>query len=143
MSHTRRLAFAAAALAATFAVLTGGPHPAGAPAAPPPRPPAAPTPQPGGRTTPAPHVLPFATTGKAPERLPAGPQPNAVIPEGIDGCDHAYGGVGQCIPWNFPPSVKPADRCAWLAAHGLQNIPVHGRDRHGLDKSHHGKACER
>jgi hypothetical protein len=89
---------------------------------------------------PAPHVQPFA------RQLPASRvQPKktkaakVVIKEGFDGCDHAYGNRVQCVPWRFPAGVQ--SRCAWLAEHGFAALPVHGRDRHQLDRNRDGIAC--
>jgi hypothetical protein len=88
---------------------------------------------------PVPHVQPFAGQLGGAVRGP-GPKTGPVtIPEGTDGCDHAYGEVGQCVPWQFPPGV--VNRCGWLAAHGFKPLAVHGRDRHGLDRNHDGVAC--
>lgn len=52
----------------------------------------------------------------------------------VDGCDHAYGVRGECVPYNFPSGVgpTPAAKCAWLASHGFRALEVPGKDRHGL-----------
>ncbi|MGH3932921.1 MAG: hypothetical protein ACRDTF_23435 [Pseudonocardiaceae bacterium] len=52
----------------------------------------------------------------------------------VDGCDHAYGVRGECVPYNFPPGVAntPSAKCAWLAAHQFRALEVPGVDRHGL-----------
>ncbi len=59
---------------------------------------------------------------------------------GFDGCDHAYGRIGQCVPWTFP-KMPQADRCAWLLDRGYGRLEVHGRDRHHLDRDKDGIAC--
>ncbi len=52
----------------------------------------------------------------------------------VDGCDHGYGSVNVCVPYNFPPQVgkTPAAKCAYLAAHKFTALEVTGKDRHGL-----------
>lgn len=62
------------------------------------------------------------------------------IPEGYDGCDHAYGTIDQCVPWTFPKMPR-AERCTWLKEKGYGRMEVHGRDRHGLDRDKDGFAC--
>lgn len=109
-------------------------------------------PVPPSQETPAPHILPFAqlpatppATSALPEAaaLPESAVPhvpgNVPIPEGSDGCDHAYGDRSQCVPWRFPPGVT--DRCGWLRAHGFGALSVTGRDRHQIDTNHDGIAC--
>ncbi|HXA57629.1 MAG TPA: hypothetical protein VNW94_00550 [Streptosporangiaceae bacterium] len=97
--------------------------------------------RPAGRAPSAPpHVQPFATQlagARAQGPLPRRPEV-PVVPQ-IDGCDHAYGGIGQCVPWTFPAGVT--DRCGWLRAHGLHSLPVRGKDRQHLDPRHTGTAC--
>lgn len=90
-------------------------------------------------TTPAPHVAPFAQDPGRPPKpalTSASPVP---FPEGADGCDHAYGQRGQCVPWQFPSHT--GDACAWLRSHGFGPLAVHGRDRHELDRDGDGVAC--
>jgi hypothetical protein len=58
---------------------------------------------------------------------------------GVDGCDHGYGEVTQCVPWQFPPGVT--DGCAWLLDRGYGPLEVHGDDRHNLDPNDDGIAC--
>jgi hypothetical protein len=85
-----------------------------------------------------PHILPFARELTGTWSGPAaGPTP-VPIAEGFDGCDHAYGVLRQCVPWNFPTG---AAGCAWLLARYLRALPVNGRDRHHLDTNHDGIAC--
>jgi hypothetical protein len=74
--------------------------------------------------------------------LPALPSPTATLhqPVNIDGCDHGYGERTQCVPWTFPPGTT--DKCAWLAAHGFDAVPVLGKDRHHLDLDGDGIACD-
>ncbi|MGW7195069.1 galactose oxidase-like domain-containing protein [Streptomyces chryseus] len=69
-----------------------------------------------------------------------GPKAGVKLPEGYDGCDHAYGEVSACVPWKFPAKVPAADRCAWLKAKGYGVLDVR-RDRHGLDRNKDGRAC--
>jgi hypothetical protein len=74
--------------------------------------------------------------------LPKLPSPTATLhqPVNIDGCDHGYGERTQCVPWTFPPGTT--DKCAWLAAHGFDAVPVLGKDRHHLDPDGDGIACD-
>jgi hypothetical protein len=74
--------------------------------------------------------------------LPKLPSPTATLhqPVNIDGCDHGYGERTQCVPWTFPPGTT--DKCAWLAAHGFDAVPVVGKDRHHLDPDGDGIACD-
>ncbi|MEU1205849.1 hypothetical protein [Nocardia sp. NPDC005825] len=97
-------------------------------------------PVPAQPQVPDPHVNEFARRPAAPAQPPAARADKAAVPEAVDGCDHAYGSPGQCVPWNFPPRTH--DRCAWLRDHGLAALPVHGkRDRHNLDRNKDGTAC--
>nr|WP_042403236.1 hypothetical protein [Streptacidiphilus carbonis] len=89
-------------------------------------PPAVHVPQPGGsggRTV---------RNGTGPSRVP--------VPANVDGCDHDYGTVNQCVPWTVAGSTT-AERCAWLAAHGFGPLKVHGTDRQHLDSNKDGTAC--
>lgn len=87
-----------------------------------------------------PHVLPFAAQVTGPPVAVMENRPARVpIAEGSDGCDHAYGDLGQCVPWRFPAGVR--DGCDWLRAHGFGSLTVHGRDRHRLDTDADGVAC--
>jgi hypothetical protein len=69
------------------------------------------------------------------------PSPTAKhsVPVDVDGCDHAYGKATQCIPWTFPAGTT--DKCAWLAAHGYEDIAVVGTDRQKLDPDGNKVAC--
>ncbi|MFE5284354.1 hypothetical protein ACFRAQ_05195 [Nocardia sp. NPDC056611] len=97
-------------------------------------------PAPAQPQVPAPHVNEFAQHPAAPAQRPAPPTDKAPVAESVDGCDHAYGTPGQCVPWNFPPRTH--DRCAWLRDHGLTSLPLVGkRDRHNLDRNKDGTAC--
>ncbi|MEV6207300.1 hypothetical protein [Kitasatospora sp. NPDC051914] len=105
----------------------------------------APAQRPASQQTPAPHIHGFARGLKAsPEQLPTSASPVPQEP-GSDGCDHAYGTAGQCVPWVFPPGVGSTTRarCAWLTAHGLGELQVHGRDRMHLDRNRDGIICGR
>jgi hypothetical protein len=88
----------------------------------------------------APYVQPFANGLSAtPQAALSKPTAPVTVDAGIDGCDHAYGSLTQCVPWQFPPGVT--DGCAWLRAHGFGPLAVHGRDRHHLDTNNDGTAC--
>jgi hypothetical protein len=86
------------------------------------------------------YVQPFAAGLSA---SPQGPLPKPTAPvtvsANIDGCDHSYGTISQCVPWEFPAGVT--DKCAWLRAHGFGPLAVHGRDRQHLDTNGDGTAC--
>jgi hypothetical protein len=122
------------------------PHPAEStafPAAPPPSPAtsSAPHPSPARAAAVEPFVQTFADQpGVRP--LPRLPSPTARLsqPVNIDGCDHGYGERTQCIPWTFPPGTT--DKCAWLKAHGFEEVKVLGTDRHHLDPDGDGLACD-
>jgi hypothetical protein len=89
---------------------------------------------------PAPYVQEFGSRSRAPQAGPAAsPTAKRTAQTDIDGCDHAYGTTGQCVPWTFPPGVT--GRCAWLRAHNFGPLPVHGPDRLGLDTNHDQIAC--
>jgi hypothetical protein len=90
---------------------------------------------------PVPHILNFARDLRGQRlKLPAGPQ-RVPVPWNVDGCDHGYGTVNQCVPWTIPASA--GQRCPWLAAHGFGPLKVHGRDRQNLDVNHDGMACDK
>lgn len=89
---------------------------------------------------PAPHILDFARGLRGARlKLPKGPSRVAVAAN-VDGCDHDYGRVSQCVPWTIP--APAADRCQWLAAHGFGPLKVTGRDRLDLDTNRDGVACD-
>ncbi|GAA0425075.1 hypothetical protein Acor_36630 [Acrocarpospora corrugata] len=127
------VALTAAAIAVPSAVLFAA-QASGAPDA---------RPAPVVRATPGPHVLPFAKKLRSPRpRLAARPK-KLDIPASIDGCDHAYGTAGQCVPWDFPKLAKGETRCDWIRAHKLAGITVNNpRDRHRLDPDRNGIACD-
>src|SRR4051794_19351003 len=55
------------------------------------------------------------------------------VPLHVDGCDHRYGTINDCVPWNFPPEFKTYEqKCAYLANHDYQGISVRPPDRHKL-----------
>jgi hypothetical protein len=87
-----------------------------------------------------PYVQPFA---RRPDSTPRRPRPSPTagidLGDGSDGCDHAYGDPGVCVPWRFPDGV--ADKCEWLRARDYKPLKVNGRDRHGLDRNGDGIAC--
>jgi hypothetical protein len=71
--------------------------------------------------------------------LPSPTKTHFVRPN-VDGCDHNYGTVTQCVPWTFPPGTT--DKCAWLAAHGFEELTVAGADRQKLDPDGNRIACD-
>ena len=91
-----------------------------------------------------PEVQPYATelSGRVHTPRPAPSAPPTVGP-GNDGCDHTYGEVGQCVPWDFPAEANTTEeRCAWLRELGFEPpIASRGDDRHGLDPDDDGRAC--
>jgi hypothetical protein len=98
---------------------------------------AAPAANPSGGA-PGPFVQGFGPHGGATK--PAGaPGTKPSLPANLDGCDHTYGNVGQCVPATFPAGVT--DRCAWLRAHNFGPLRVHGPDRLRLDSNHDRIAC--
>ncbi|MET9643087.1 galactose oxidase early set domain-containing protein [Streptomyces syringium] len=80
--------------------------------------------------------------GAHPQHGRAEEKSGVTVPEGYDGCDHAYGDVGQCVPWTFP-RTETGGRCDWLRERGFGPLRVHGRDRHRLDTDRSGVACDR
>lgn len=87
---------------------------------------------------PEPYQPPKSRSSRTPNPRLTTARPHPVD-DSLDGCDNAYGAVGQCVPWTFPPGTE--DGCEWLAGHGFGPLPVHGRDRHGLDRDGDGIAC--
>jgi hypothetical protein len=58
----------------------------------------------------------------------------------VDGCDHNYGEITQCVPWTFPKGTE--DKCAWLAERGFKNLKVAAADRQKLDPDGNRIACD-
>jgi hypothetical protein len=85
----------------------------------------------------APYVQAFGQQSAAP--LPPRHSTRPSIVPYLDGCDHDYGTVGQCVPWSFPAGVT--DRCAWLREHRFGPLRVRGVDRLRLDTNHDRIAC--
>jgi hypothetical protein len=86
-------------------------------------------------------VAPFVQAFGQQSASPRPPQPRtrpSVVPH-LDGCDHNYGTVNQCVPWSFPDGVT--DRCGWLREHHFGALRVRGVDRLGLDTNHDRIAC--
>lgn len=91
---------------------------------------------------PAPYVQPWAhrlppakpKIDKRPKQKP--------VPANVDGCDHAYGVSGQCVPWDLPRLPAGQTVCGFLKELGLDRVKVHGRDRHRLDRDRDGIACD-
>jgi hypothetical protein len=96
------------------------------------------------KTPPAapPHVQPFASALPGVEHRPKKKREQVEVPAKVDGCDHGYGVIEQCVPWSFPPGPRTYEaKCAWLTAHGFTTLRVRGGDRHGLDPDGNGIAC--
>ena len=87
-----------------------------------------------------PYVQDFAGQPGA-KPLPKLPSPTVThsVRANVDGCDHNYGEVTQCVPWTFPPGT--ADKCDWLRERGFKQLRVAGTDRQKLDDDHDGVAC--
>ncbi|MEU4219701.1 hypothetical protein AB0F10_30685, partial [Actinoplanes sp. NPDC026623] len=99
-----------------------------------------PEPAPAAPTA-APFVQSFAQLpGVPPQRPLPSPTGTHYVPSNVDGCDHNYGTITQCVPWTFPAGT--ADRCAWLTAHGFEELRVAGGDRQKLDEDGNGVACD-
>ncbi|MET8148849.1 hypothetical protein ACIBSW_22060 [Actinoplanes sp. NPDC049668] len=110
-------------------------------AAAPPSPPASVPPAPATAATARPLVQTFAQQpGVRPQRPLPSPTGTHHVPANVDGCDHNYGTITQCVPWTFPAST--ADRCAWLAGHGFELLRVVGEDRQKLDSDGNKIACD-
>ena len=87
-----------------------------------------------------PFVQAFANQPGVPAQAPvASPTARLSMAPNLDGCDHDYGTVAQCVPATFPAGVT--DKCAWLAAHGFKNLKVVGVDRQNLDPDGNKIAC--
>jgi hypothetical protein len=92
-------------------------------------------------------IMPYATelsgeTFGAEAEVPAAKRQKAPASAG-DSCDHNYGRVPVCVPWDFPVEIKtPQEKCAYLESHGLKTVPVTGKDRQGLDTDSNGIACD-
>jgi len=100
---------------------------------------ASPAPVPPGSA--APFVQAFANQPGVPAQAPL-PSPTAKLSmaPNLDGCDHDYGTVAQCVPWTFPAGVT--DKCAWLQEHGFVHLKVVGTDRQHLDPDGDRVACD-
>ena len=87
-----------------------------------------------------PFVQSFAEQPGVPAQRPL-PSPTSThyVRPNVDGCDHNYGAITQCVPWTFPAGT--ADKCAWLAGHGFEQLRVVGTDRQKLDRDGNGIAC--
>jgi hypothetical protein len=95
-----------------------------------------------------PRVEPYAT-GMSGKKITASPQAAAkaspaIVPPNVDGCDHAYGTPGLCVPWNFPAGTTSyRQKCAWLKEnHYPEPLSVHGTDRLQLDPDKNKVACD-
>lgn len=135
----------------TWPLLAAGP--AGSPSVPPSVPlgsaaatavPSAPAaPKPGATAAPVaqPFVQSFAgQPGVKPLKPLPSPTGTHFVRPNVDGCDHNYGEVTQCVPWTFPPGTT--DKCAWLAAHGFPALRVAAADRQKLDPDGNRIACD-
>jgi hypothetical protein len=97
----------------------------------------------GGRVEPVaePFVQNFAgQPGVKPLKPLPSPTETHFVRPNVDGCDHNYGTVTQCVPWTFPPGTT--DKCAWLAAHGFEKLKVAAADRQELDPDGNKVACD-
>jgi hypothetical protein len=93
-----------------------------------------------GAQRPAPYIHDFARGLRdKPLKNPSGPH-HVGVAWNVDGCDHDYGTVNQCVPWNIP--APAGQRCQWLAAQGFGPLKVAGRDREHLDTNRDGVACD-
>jgi len=89
---------------------------------------------------PAPYIHDFARGLRdKPLKNPSGPH-HVAVAWNVDGCDHDYGTVNQCVPWNIP--APAGQRCQWLKANGFGPLKVAGRDREHLDTNRDGIACD-
>jgi hypothetical protein len=68
-----------------------------------------------------------------PDKQPAGGNKLPAPPMGMNGCDPAYGGKGQCVPWHIPPTEE--NKCAFLKGKGLSGLKVNGKDRLDIDRT--------
>lgn len=94
-----------------------------------------------------PTIEPYAN-GLSGKKITASPQAAAkaspaIVPPNVDGCDHAYGTPGMCVPWNFPAGVTSyRQKCAWLKDNHYPQVDVHGTDRLQLDPDKNKIACD-
>lgn len=73
-----------------------------------------------------PHVIAQAR-GLTGRRHPVGAPSQVPLPINVDGCNHDYGVVGQCVPIAAPGGGRVT--CAVLKRSGLLDQPLHvGRD---------------
>lgn len=88
-----------------------------------------------------PFVQSFAgQPGVRPQKPLPSPTSTHYVRPNVDGCDHNYGTITQCVPWTFPAGTK--DKCAWLADHGFKKLAVAGKDRQKLDTDGNKIACD-
>lgn len=139
----------------TWPLLAAGPAGPAGPAPVPVPPPVTPTaaatavpsspaaPNPGGAAAPIvqPFVQDFAgQPGVKPLKPLPSPTGTHFVRPNVDGCDHNYGEITQCVPWTFPPGTT--DKCAWLAERGFQPLKVAAADRQKLDPDGNKIACD-
>jgi hypothetical protein len=92
-----------------------------------------------------PTVKPYASKLSGPTIAPnpARAESPVPVPAHADGCDHRYGTINDCVPWNFPPEYQTYERkCAYLANHDYQGVAVRPPDRHKIDPNKNGVACD-
>jgi hypothetical protein len=85
-------------------------------------------------TAPTPHIQLYATALQGEVHTPL-PTPEVYSHgDNLGGCDLNYGTGRECLPYNFPPSVKDtvAAKCLWLKKQGFPPMVVARTDRQGL-----------
>jgi hypothetical protein len=113
--------------------------------APPSVPPAAATAVPSSPAAGGPAAEPFVQNfagrpGAKPRKPLPSPTGTHHVRPNVDGCDHNYGEITQCVPWTFPAGTE--DKCAWLAARGFGTLKVVAADRQRLDPDGNKIACD-
>ena len=78
--------------------------------------------------------------GAKPLRPLSSPTATHFVRPNVDGCDHNYGEITQCVPWTFPAGTR--DKCAWLAERGFKTLKVAAADRQKLDPDGNRIACD-
>jgi hypothetical protein len=78
--------------------------------------------------------------GVRPRKPLPSPTTTHFVRPNVDGCDHNYGGITQCVPWTFPAGTT--DKCLWLADRGFRDLRVAAADRQKLDPDGNKIACD-
>jgi hypothetical protein len=81
-----------------------------------------------------------AQPGVKPLKALPSPTTTHFVRPNVDGCDHNYGEITQCVPWTFPPGTE--DKCAWLTERGFHPLTVAAKDRQRLDPDGNKIACD-